>query len=114
MVVVVTRQVLVIHRVVGIFQLDVARHVAVVVLVVADAVAGHHHLLLVALGPAATGRRSAAAGPVILAALLAVRRLILRPVFSVLLDPFVLRPPILEPNFDLAGQKRIQKCGSEG
>jgi hypothetical protein len=114
MVVVVARQVrllvlLVIHRrIVGIFQLDVARHVAVVILLIADAVAGHHlHLLMLVTLVAATpttGRRSATttsaatAGSVLI---LAIRRLILRPVFPVLLDPFVLCPPILEPNFDL-------------
>jgi hypothetical protein len=114
MVVVVARQVrllvlLVIHRrIVGIFQLNVARHVAVVILLVADAVAGHHlHLLMLVTLVAATpttGRRSATttsaatAGSVLI---LAIRRLILRPVFPVLLDPFVLCPPILEPNFDL-------------
>jgi hypothetical protein len=117
MVVVVARQVrllvlLVIHRrIVGILQLDVARHVAVVILLVADAVAGHHlHLLMLVTLVAATpttGRRSATASATTSAAtagsvlILAIRRLILRPVFPVLLDPFVLCPPILEPNFDL-------------
>jgi hypothetical protein len=117
MVVVVARQVrllvlLVIHRrIVGIFQLNVARHVAVVILLVADAVAGHHlHLLMLVTLVAATpttGRRSATASATTSAAtagsvlILAIRRLILRPVFPVLLDPFVLCPPILEPNFDL-------------
>jgi hypothetical protein len=117
MVVVVARQVrllvlLVIHRrIVGIFQLDVARHVAVVILLIADAVAGHHlHLLMLVTLVAATpttGRRSATASATTSAAtagsvlILAIRRLILRPVFPVLLDPFVLCPPILEPNFDL-------------
>lgn len=118
MVVVVARQVrllvlLVIHRrIVGILQLNVARHVTVVILLVADAVAGHHlHLLmlvtLVAATTPTTGRRSATASATTAAAtagsvlILAIRRLILRPVFPVLLDPFVLCPPILEPNFDL-------------
>jgi hypothetical protein len=117
MVVVVARQVrllvlLVIHRrIVGILQLDVARHVAVVILLIADAVAGHHlHLLMLVTLVAATpttGRRSATASATTSAAtagsvlILAIRRLILRPVFPVLLDPFVLCPPILEPNFDL-------------
>jgi hypothetical protein len=117
MVVVVARQVrllvlLVIHRrIVGILQLDVARHVAVVILLIADAVAGHHlHLLMLVTLVAATpttGRRSATATATTSAAtagsvlILAIRRLILRPVFPVLLDPFVLCPPILEPNFDL-------------
>jgi hypothetical protein len=117
MVVVVARQVrllvlLVIHRrIVGILQLNVARHVAVVILLVADAVAGHHlHLLMLVTLVAATpttGRRSATASATTSAAtagsvlILAIRRLILRPVFPVLLDPFVLCPPILEPNFDL-------------
>jgi hypothetical protein len=117
MMVVVARQVrllvlLVIHRrIVGILQLDVARHVAVVILLIADAVAGHHlHLLMLVTLVAATpttGRRSATASATTSAAtagsvlILAIRRLILRPVFPVLLDPFVLCPPILEPNFDL-------------
>ena len=107
----VTRKVLlVIHRIVGIFQFDIARHVAVVVLLVADTVAGHHHLLvmMVTFASATAGRRrgsavasAATTTPSAGSLLLTIRWLILRSVFAVLLDPFVLRPPILEPNFDL-------------
>lgn len=111
---VMTRQVLlVIHRIVWVFQFNIARHVAVVVFIVADTVLTHHRLLrllaVVVMTFAAStsaGRRctTTATTPTagsILTALLTIWRLIVRTVFAVLLDPFVLCPPILKPNFDL-------------
>ena len=93
----------VIHRIIGVFQFNITRHVTVVVLFVTDAVAGHHQLLVVTLASAsATGRRRGSTTSIGGSRLrLTVGRLIFRTFLAILLDSFVLRSPILEPNFDL-------------
>lgn len=80
-------------RVVRVLEIDVARDVAVLVLV---AEAGHRRRL-------AAGRRAGRA-----AAVAAVRLAfaLLRAVLSVLLHALVFRPPVLEPYFDLLVGKR--------
>lgn len=103
-----------VQRIVGILQLDIARHVAVVVLVVSDTVPGHHHLLVVVTLAPSSGRRTRSASAAATTSagsllVLAIRRLIIRAIFAVLLHSFVFRPSILEPHFDLKKKIKINK-----
>lgn len=108
---------LVIHLVVGVFELDVTRHVAIIIgtdVFLLVAVMMVRRLLTdagatAAVVPVMVMMMTAAVGPFVVVVAVLVRRMTVgrffRAVLSVLLDSFVLRPPILEPNFNLKWSK---------
>lgn len=97
--------VMLIHLVVRILQLDIAGYVAVVVIHVAILV--HHPAAAGLVMVTTTTTRSSTAPVMVMAAgfasglFIAIRRRVFRAVFPILLDSFVFRPSILEPDFDL-------------